>query len=181
MNIFYLSDNPKLAAKYHNNSHVVKMVLETAQILCTAHRVLDGTEDKILKNGRFQKHWKMKDPEQELYLYKATHINHPSVKWACESKNNYEWLYKLFASLCEEYKYRYGKTHLCETKLMTKIMNPPKNISDTPFTSPPQAMPEEFHDTDSIVAYRNYYIHGKSHLATWTKRRTPKWYKNKEI
>jgi hypothetical protein len=47
MNIFVLDTNPAKAAKYHNNKHCVKMILETAQLLSTAHRIIDGKQEEI--------------------------------------------------------------------------------------------------------------------------------------
>ena len=86
MNIFYLDKDPKKCAEMHCDKHVVKMILEYAQLLSTAHRVLDGNE------------W-----ADHVGLYKATHKNHPSAIWARESAGNYFWLNKLFQELCKEY------------------------------------------------------------------------------
>jgi len=176
MNIFFLSKDPKQAALFHNDKHVVKMILESAQLLCTTHRVLDGKQEVIIKNNRKKKAWKLSNSELDLYLYNSTHVNHPSAVWVRESKNNYMWLYNLFVELCKEYKYRYGKTHLCETKLKKYLMNPPMNISNRPFTQPPQAMPEQYRQVDSVSAYRNYYMIDKAHLASWKNRNIPDWF-----
>lgn len=156
MNIFYLSQDPSQAAVYHNDRHVVKMILETAQLLSTAHRVLDNSQD--------------------TRLYKSTHINHHSSKWARENINNYNWLYELFYNLCNEYTFRYGKTHLTDTKLRELLKTPPANISLKGFTQPSQAMPDQYKDQDSMIAYRNYYKAEKRHLAVWSKRQIPEWY-----
>lgn len=156
MNIFYLSKDAKVAAEYHNDKHVVKMILESAQMLCTAHRVLDDSQD-----GR---------------LYRATHKNHPSTVWVRKSINNYMWLYELFCSLCDEYTYRYGKTHLTDSKLRYVLNQAPMNISQDAFTQPPQAMPDRYRSADSILSYRNYYKFEKNHLASWSKRPIPEWY-----
>ena len=102
MNIFYLHENPKICAKYHNDSHCVKMILEYAQLMCTAHRELD-----VISKGSLM----------DTTLYKATHKNHPSAVWVRESKANYEFLHKLFSALCNEYTHRYGKIHKTEQKL----------------------------------------------------------------
>jgi hypothetical protein len=157
MNIFYLSKDPKTAAVWHNDKHVVKMILESAQLLSTAHRILDG-ENCI--------------PE----IYKATHKNHPSAVWARANINNYMWLYGLFCSLCDEYTFRYGKTHLTDTKLRNVLNQAPMNISKDAFFQPPQAMPDSYRSADSIISYRNYYKFEKNHLASWSKRPTPEWY-----
>ena len=121
MNIFYLSEDPILCAKYHNDSHCVKMILEYAQLMCTAHRELD-----VISKGSLM----------DVTLYKATHKNHPSAVWVRESRANYEFLHKLFSALCNEYTRRYGKIHLTERKLKKLLYWPPKNISDGEFTQP---------------------------------------------
>ena len=99
MNIFYLDKNPKIAAQMHCDKHVVKMVLEYAQILSTAHRVIDGDE--------------VADREG---LYKIAHKNHPSTAWARAGRGNYNWLSDLWGYLGNEYTHRYGKVHKAATK-----------------------------------------------------------------
>lgn len=179
MNIFYLDANPNTCAKYHNDKHCVKMILETAQLLSTAHRVLDGIPKKIQsKTGRTKTEYVL-PYDGSIELYSATHINHPSAVWARASKANYLWLHSLLVELCREYTYRYGKVHKCEySDLVFKLGKPPKNISDVKFTEPTPAMPEHcvFKD-DSITSYRTYYILEKQHLATWKKRDVPNWFK----
>ena len=138
MNIFYLDKDINKAAEYHNDKHCVKMILEYAQLLCTAHRELDG--DNANEN-----------------LYKSTHKNHPSAKWVRESKANYEYLYRLFNALCNEYTHRYGKTHLTYQKLHNVLATPPQNIPDKEFTEPTPAMPDDVKNNDSLKAYRDYY------------------------
>ena len=177
MNIFYLDKNPKICAMYHNDKHVVKMILEYAQLLSTAHRVLDGTlSSRLSKTGRKQSWYGLPDQRESL-LYNATHINHPSAKWARDSYDNYKWLYELFCACCEEYTFRYGKVHLTDKKLRHVLCNAPKNISNDPFEDPWRAMPDEVKiGDDSLASYRNYYINNKTHLASWKKRNIPEWY-----
>ena len=158
MNVFYLDHDTKLCSHYHNDKHCVKMILEYAQLLSTAHRILDG-------------------PYTHSSVYKATHIKHPSAIWARDNKSNYQWLYKLFIDLSNEYTYRYGKTHLSYTKLHKILETPPAIIPDGEFTQPTPAMPDYCkYPGDSLSSYRNYYIKEKSHLAKWSKRPVPKWY-----
>lgn len=166
MNIFYLDTNPKLAASYHCDKHVVKMILESAQMLSTAHRVLDGAPGHTLPDYR------------EEILYKPTHINHPCAKWARANKYNYYWLEDLFVELCLEYTRRYNKIHLCEIKFSDILAYPPDNIPLGIFHDPPQCMPEQYKDESTVVAYRNYYINEKSDIAVWKYSETPFWYKN---
>ena len=179
MNIFYLDNNPKKCAEYHNDKHVVKMILETAQLLSTAHRILDGTEAVgTSQSGRKKKVWQLPD-NRDVQLYSATHINHPSAVWCRQSKANYLWLHDLLVELCWEYTYRYGKVHKCEQiGLVAQLFNVPKNIADKSFTGPTPAMPDDVKvQNDSINSYRNYYNKHKTHLASWKKREVPEWYK----
>lgn len=176
MNIFYLDENPQLAAQYHNDSHVRKMILEYAQMLSTAHRVLDGEEYyEAGKSGRRIKRWRLSD-ERENLLYKATHINHPATKWVREGVLHYDYLYQLFCNLCDEFEYRWNKKHATDLKLRAILGTPPHNIKIHVQSSPPLTMDEEYKFDDPIEAYKNFYRQGKSHLALWTKREKPEWY-----
>lgn len=178
MNIFYLSSDPKFCAQYHVDKHVVKMILETCQLLSTAHRILDGTESvQLSSTNRKQKVWTLLDRESDQLLYKATHVNHPSAVWVRQSYENYVWLAKLLVELSDEYTYRFGKIHKCtQIGLIDWLLaNEPKNIPmGSNFSEPPCAMPEQYIvPNNSILSYRNYYTHGKSHLHKWTKRFDP--------
>jgi len=185
MNIFYLDSDPKICAQMHNDKHCVKMILEYAQLMSTAHRFLDGTEvlEKRAVQGSFPvrwrnvKKWKLPD-ERDGILYAATHINHPSAIWVRQSVANYDWLYELFVQLCKEYTYRYGKVHKCERDGLMKVLAMhPKNLKVKLFTHPTPAMPDEIKiKNSSLESYRNYYIRSKQHLANWKNRETPKWY-----
>lgn len=186
MNIFYLSSNPKEAAVFHVDKHVVKMILESAQLLCTAHRILDGTlttRSIITKTGkpRNKKHYALQDSNLDNLLYSATHINHPCAIWCRANINNYMWLYDLFVCLCDEYTFRYGKKHKTDLLLRTALANAPISISQSDFTSPAQAMPKQYKHTDPVVAYRQYYIGAKHKFAKWTSRSTPNWFVTPEI
>lgn len=167
MNIFYLSADPREAAEMHVDKHVVKMIVESAQLLSTAHRLIDGV--------KIDKTWHLSD-DRETSLYKATHINHPSAKWVRESRANYNWLVRLFEELCKEYTYRYGKTHKCEPMLKT-FTHGPRNISVMkPFTEPTPAMPDQYKvPGNSVQSYRNYYLGEKQRMFSWKKRNPPAW------
>ena len=177
MNIFYLDEDYKVAAKQHLDKHVVKMIIEYAQLMSTAHRVLDGTQwyDKTAAGRRIAR-WEHPNPELDQILYKASHINHPSGIWVRESFRNYIWLHALWEKLCAEYTYRYGKIHMTQQKLQHILKTPPTNIPSGGMTKMPQAMPDEFKQKDSIEAYRQYYRVAKAKMAVWTKRETPEWY-----
>jgi hypothetical protein len=175
MNIFYLHQDTKICAQMHVDKHCVKMILETAQLLSTAHRVLDGNEvETQSESGRKKKVWLLDDNRNDI-LYSATHINHPSAIWCRHSIQNYSWLYSLLVSLCEEYTYRYGKVHKCESIGLVKTLSVlPNNLHVKPFTEPTPAMPEEYKvPGDSIKSYHNYYNGEKQRMFAWKKRPVP--------
>ena len=158
----------------HLDKHSSKMLVEYAQLLSTAHRVLDGKAVKRLsKNNRLLTTYD--HPTRDHYLYKSCHVNHPSNIWLRQSKANYEWLYEMWLCLHKEFQIRYGKDHMSYVKLKKVLKNPPVNCTNSPFTQPLQAMPDDVKDTDSVVAYRNYYRKYKKHIATW-KTEVPAWY-----
>jgi hypothetical protein len=177
MNIFFLALDPRECAMMHTDKHVVKMILESAQLLCTAHRMLDGECIIVLsKSGRKQKKWTLADTEMDALLYTATHVNHPSAQWARHSQENYMWLYTLFTALLDEYRHRYGKVHAC-SKLVVPLSQSPVNIDKgLSFEAPWLAMPDEYKVSgDAIASYRNYYIGAKTHLFKWKNRPVPEW------
>lgn len=158
MNIFYLDHDPTACAQYHGDKHVVKMILETAQLLCSAHHLHHSPADN---------------------LYRLTHQNHPSARWVRAAKSHYDWTYRLFVALCQEYTHRYGKVHLTEQKLKETLAFCPITHDDT-FSPPPLVMPDEFHrDTntpdDVVHAYRQYYKTAKADLMVYTNRTPPFW------
>jgi len=178
VNIFYLDKHYRTCAKQHVDKHVVKMIVEYAQLLSTAHRVLDGEEyEGRTANNRRIRRFKMANSNIENTLYKASHINHPSAIWVRKSSQHYWWLYLLFRELCMEYTHRYGKIHSTESKLGEILQIKPKNIKDNGFVEPPQAMPDYCKvPGDSIKAYQMYYVNEKIGFAKWTKRDIPSWF-----
>ena len=183
MNIFYLDHDPELAAQYHCDKHVVKMILESAQLLSTAHRVLDGVmvQGKRYVAGslparyRNVKQWRL-DNEFDSVYYSASHVNHPSAVWVRTSHYHYNWLHNLFGHLLTEYTFRYGKTHKCEA-LYEPLKRWPNNIPLVDFEQPPQCMPDDSKNIlSSVIAYRNYYKIHKASFAKWSVRPTPSWW-----
>jgi hypothetical protein len=159
MNLFILDRHPDIAAQYHCDKHVVKMILETAQMLCTAHHVLDGAG--ALGKG----------------LYKSTHRNHPCTVWVRQNRANYDWAYRLFVGLAYEYEHRYGKQHLTYQKLFCVLGTPPEALPEGEQTPFAQAMPDIYRDPDTVKAYRKYYVGEKSAILNWTRRPVPNWAK----
>lgn len=175
MNIFYLNNDPRICAQQHVDKHCVKMILEYAQLLSTAHRVLDGTLSVGLSASGRKKTSYVLDDQRESLLYSATHVNHPSAVWVRQSKTNYRWLYQLFHELLTEYSWRYGKVHATQ-RLQILLNAAPTNIPDGPFTEPTPAMPDEYKVAgDSVQSYKNYYLGDKKRMFSWKNRETPSW------
>ncbi len=145
MNIFYLDKDPYKAASYFYDKHKVKMILESAQMLCTAHHVCGNPDD---------------------VPYRQAHLNHPSTIWARESRPNYFWLYEHMIALGQEYTKRYGKIHMTIDKCRFALSFCPDGITSEQFTEPPQCMPDEYKVPGcSITAYWNYYEQDKYKVA----------------
>ena len=181
MNIFYLHEDPIQNAKWHIDKHIVKMPIEYAQLMSTAHRLLDG-EMYLGKTaiGRNIKRWRLHD-EREDILYKASHINHPSAIWVRESIENYFQMYKLYMAVLAEFTNRYGKIH-GSSKPSIALIRPPSNIPLVKGTQLPQCMPEMCKvKNNPILAYRNYYIVEKNSFASWKNREIPEWFQTKDI
>ncbi len=150
MNIFYLHRDPVKAAQVQYDKHVVKMILESAQMLCTAHHVYGNPDD---------------------VPYRQAYLNHPSTIWARSSRPNYYWLYRHMIALGKEYTKRYGKIHMTIDKCMWPLAFCPKGIESVIFTEPPQAMPEQYKVPGcSITAYWNYYEGEKYSVANKTEK-----------
>ena len=160
MNIFFLDENPTLSAQYHVDKHVVKMILETAQLLCGVHHVTAHDSAHV--------------------PYKLSHKNHPCSIWCRESLSNYLYLCELGLELCKEYTYRYGKRHKSQDVIEWCLINKP-NIPDIEFTDPAKAMPDEFKVDSVVESYRNYYMGAKFSLAAWKNREKPFWFEKKEL
>jgi hypothetical protein len=176
MNIFYIDKDPVQAAQWMVDKHVVKMILESAQLLCTAHRLLDGIETLGKSaTGRNVKRWLLADAREPV-LYSATHINHPSAVWCRKSVENYNWLADHMFALLNEYTHRYNKHHKVEGDLSYMLQSPPHNLKEYDMTEMPSAMANEYKISDDpLVNYRNYYKVGKTRMHKWTNRQPPEW------
>ena len=167
MNIFILDWDVKKCTQYHVDKHVVKMILETAQLLCGVHHVTDEVTTKYRTST-------------DQVPYKLSHKNHPCAIWARKSLSNYLYLCELGLELSKEYTHRYGKRHKSEMVILWCIMNKP-NIPNIGFTEPAKAMPDEFKVDSVVESYRNYYMGAKSDLAAWKNREKPFWFEKKEL
>lgn len=155
MNIFVLDTDIRTCARYHADQHVVKMILESAQMLCTV----------VNQNGGASP-------------YKSTHTRHPCTLWAGASLSNWKWLYRLSLALNDEYRHRYCKTSDHKSAGVVKTLSPP-SINDIGLTEFAQVMQKGFRvPGDAVKAYRRFYINEKSHFVKWTRRKVPMWFKN---
>lgn len=167
MNIFALDNDPTLAAQWQCDKHVVKMIVETAQLLSTAHRILDGdlaviTNYRNGKPSRRKKVWVLEDGDADKAFYAVTHPNHPCNIWCRENASNYSWLYHHFVALVEEYQLRYNRKHATATRLKDFVCAIPQNIPSgkiTPFAIAMKSVPECIVESDPVASYRNYYKH----------------------
>lgn len=157
------------------------MIVESAQMLSTVHRMLDGAlEKRSSKSGKTTvKYWQLPD-ERENTFYKAVHMYHPCTVWTMKSNSNYAWHWVHFAALCDEYKYRYGKVHSTDKLLREALYSLPKNIPNGDLTRHPLAMtsnPECMNENDVVGSYRKFY-QTKQHRfkMAWTKRDIPEWF-----
>lgn len=189
MNIFVLDADPRVAAQSHLDKHVVKMIIEYAQLLSTAKRLLDGQVSThhlgvsaIGKRYHLLRGETVANVDGKLTIlnpvcYNTTHANHPCAIWARESDSNYNWLFRLFEACSHEYTHRYKKIHKTWSTIGEFLRTAPRNIAAGDLTPFPLAMGEEFRDDDPIKAYRNYYLGPKAAFARWTNRATPDWFK----
>jgi hypothetical protein len=154
LNIFVLDRDIRRCAEYHSDRHVVKMILESAQMLCTV----------LNENG-------VKAP------YRSTHMHHPCTLWAGTSLENWKWLRSLALSLNDEYRYRFDHQEDHRSAIVARDLPLPpiRNVGLTEFA---QAMPETCRvPGDAVRAYRKFYIAEKASFATWTKRPVPDWFR----
>jgi hypothetical protein len=153
MNIFVLDESPMVAATYHCDRHVVKMVLETAQILCSAAS-LNGSRNTP---------------------YKPTHLKHPCVLWAAETRGNYRWLVSLGLELGNEYYRRYGKVHKSH-EVIRQMARDDGFLPNKPRTDWAQCMPDECRIAgDAVRAYRKYYATHKLPILEYSWTDAPSW------
>jgi hypothetical protein len=156
MNIFFTDPNPEKAAMALSDKHVVKMVTESVQMLCTAHHIAGSATEQMMK---------------------PAYVNHPCNVWVRESASNYSWLFDHATAIYYEYKERYdGKIHK-SGQMLTHLIDVPKNIGSKGLTDPPQAMPAYFREAGACGAYRRYYALGKNHICSWERspNGTPNW------
>jgi hypothetical protein len=173
MNIFLLSYDPRVAARYHCDKHVIKMLLEATQLLWTAHHTATSTIPNLETAPT------TKSSGGRQHGYRATHRNHPCAIWVRTSITNYRWLVLLAKALADEYHYRWPanpKPHACEAHVAWLASHEP-SLPQGQLTEPAQAMPPEFKAAYPVDAYRAYYLGNKAArgLLQYTHRDPPAW------
>ncbi len=180
MNIFVLHKDPAKAAIMMCDKHIPKMIIEAAQMLCTSHRLLDGTpERRRSKSGKTMQQYYTFGNERDDVYYAAVHKYHPCTVWTMASLQNYNWHYQHFVALSDEFEFRRKKKHATFVKLGEWLNKPPINIPDVGLTEFAQAMsqyPDCIVKGDAVQAYRNYY-HTAKPFAKWDwGRSAPDWW-----
>jgi hypothetical protein len=185
MNVFFLDSNPKKAAEYHCDKHCVKMILESAQLLSSAHRVLDGKKEENFliskKTGKKRKYttYVLENKEMNENLYSVYGINLPSTVWTRSWAENYKWVFQLFTELLNELYKRYGTVHKSKM-LLPYLSYLPQNIwhrENGDISEPPKLVGKDNNDLlsyDVVTAYRESYKRKKI-VKTW-KNGKPFWY-----
>ena len=189
MNTFILSNDPKEAALFHCNRHVIKMILESAQMLCASHWIhllrSAGKEVDNFKRIRDAQSWAFSNTPVDFHPpWRMSHLRHPCTLWTAENISNYNWQLSLCESLLEEYTARYdGKTHKAKLVADWLKTNKPIDIVDAPLTNFPVCMKDDFKVyksegiIDVVASYRNYYVKDKVRFAKWEPRSTtPEWF-----
>ncbi len=163
MNIFISDLSPIVSAQNLDNKRVVKMVLETAQLLSTAIESYTQYPPTL--------------------LYKPTHINHPITKWCQENHDNFLWVYNHFLALCDEYTYRFQKPHKTIVQIKPLLENIIINNGNSPTNYQNSARHKEkgidfSHEPDITIAYQKYLnARWKTDklIPKWTRRNPPSW------
>ena len=165
MNLFILSENQEECVKLMMDKHIIKIILEAAQMLSTNKRILDPENLH----------------EYNDIVYKQTHMNHPVTKWVRESFQNWCWTIKLCEEMHREWQYRYNHHKQHKSFIIIEYLrdNPPplSNFIKNEFTKFALAMPDEYKTTSPVESYRNYYNSpDKKKIASWKNRPVPEWF-----
>ena len=159
MNIFILDYDPFVCARFMCDRHIVKMIVESAQMLSTTHHIYNSKKE---------------------FLYKPTHEKHPCTIWTKENRSNYKWHHELFSCMAEEYWLRYGRRHKTYILLGEILFTPPDNMPDGDRTEFALAMPEQYKTKDAVKSYREFYLREKLKFCTWTSpSQVPFWITDK--
>lgn len=196
MNLFILDTEPKKIAQYHCDKHIVKMPLESAQMLSTIHRIMNGSpkivssyitvlrEEKKFKKAKLVNvlsHETYNEETQHLIcsMYHTAHVSHPVTKWTMQSKENYDFHFRVFEELLLEYERRYKRIH-SSSLLLSLLKTPPAGLLSASLTPFALAMPERYQMLDPVLSYRTYYMEEKRDIAKWNHSPVPEWWSQNE-
>ena len=182
MNIFILDKDPQIAAAYHCDKHVCKMILESGQMLCTAHWMSwlnhfgkSMSDFKLVRDAKL--FLTNNVPIENQPPWSMTHVNHPCSVWTRKTRENYIWHHKLMGFLLDEFTSRYNKAHKSEAVWTWLIENMPVSFADKGLEPFPICMKEEYKiSNDPVDCYREYYIKDKVRFAKWKKGNIPQWW-----
>lgn len=199
MNVFYLSSDPVEAARQQCDKHVVKMPIESAQMLSTAARTVLGERKVFMRpGGKEQVLYVLEGEKVELQtvhpqtglelslgrqryiianplVMRVAHPNHPQTRWTAASQENYAWHLEHCRALFEEFEFRRGKKHASARVL--PILSQVTSLGGARFVPPPLTMPDIYKDPqDAVSSYRTFYIEEKARFAAWTGREVPRWF-----
>lgn len=161
MNIFVINKNPKIAARELCDQHVVKMILESHQMLSMVVKELSSSE-----------YWNSILPGAP-----KAHLKHPCTKWVLESRGNYKWLVSHLREMHLEYTRRYDKIHKQEGLLMIyEGQMPHLNFPKERRTKFALAMPDECKSASPVQSYRKFYNLHKFTFAKWKSGNIPEWF-----
>lgn len=185
MNIFALDSDPRFAARYHFDKHVIKMVTEYAQLLSTAHRICDGEPGTIVREEQ-TRNYEHALPEDKNHIPLVSHVNHPCAIWARDNTANYMWLFDLYRFVAREYSIRYSgseeaeRQHAAFSRYHEALSEPPENCRELKRRRPfVVCVPDEFKRNEAVQSYRSYYKYGKKpSLHEWRVRGIPYWWGN---
>lgn len=176
MNLFRLNNDPVIAAQEYQDIHCKKIIVEAAQLLANCYSLDYLKLAPLTQKGNYRKY---------------SYYNHPISIWVRSSKGNFDWAIKHAIALCEEFEYRFGKKHFCESFIKWCSENRPDLVLPGEETEQPQCF-GSFTDLkvlgNPVEGYKKYYkqakrcffIREKSIQASWTRRNIPMWFKINE-
>lgn len=170
MNVFYLDEDPIIAARYLMDIHVGsqncggKMIVESCQMLANCYSLDELSKAPLTKSGKTRKY---------------SYFNHPCSVWTRMSIDNFDWLLSHAEEMIKEKLFRKGSLHFCSSAIQYFKENKP--TLNKGFTTPALAMPEELKEDNPVNSYRKYYKtkrftkSGKK-MDIWTERNAPEWF-----
>ncbi len=150
MRLYVLDTNPEEAARFHNDRHVSKAILDAVQMLSMAHTFLDGVATARARSIPI--------------IERDSHTSHPCVVWARHRSGNYEWIYSMLVALHDQWELRFNKPHAYGplSGVIERLKAKPMNIVIGPQTDFPICMPVQYKRSSAVESYRLYYFGEKA-------------------